>query len=519
MNGRVRVLGDGPESVFAQREGDPRSPAEVASGAVIVRAEPGSAIAAGLVLELNERCFAARLLDPGQPTPADAPAVLWLLEQRAMLEHLQRACAASSMPNLVLAATRSLGRDALEHIDDRDDVASLADAPEVIVWRLRRLVQQSWRRASDLDALTGLLSRRAYTSHVERAVNSPSGRGVTGLIHLDVDGVKHLNDELGHLAGDMALRAVAGALVHVFQPDDVIARIGSDEFGVLLTRTDTQGLVRAGEAALRAVAATQVRALGDHPPLRASAGLTHLRRDNSETQLMSEADVAMYEAKGAGGNRIDLYREAAHAGEPFGRDLRMRHFESATRVATEQLVEMITLKGRRLIDAAKREANVCALTGLYNRRYLDAQLQREIDRARTEGRSLSLTLLDIDRFHDVNATHGWPTGDRVLQAIAAVLQSAVRATDWVARYGGEEFVIVMPDTDVASARAVAERVRQAFASTVIDGVEGQRIAATLSAGVAALTATTASGVALVQHASNALLQAKSTGRNRVEHAA
>jgi len=65
MNGRVRVLGDGPESVFAQREGDPRSPAEVASGAVIVRAEPGSAIAAGLVLELNERCFAARLLDPG----------------------------------------------------------------------------------------------------------------------------------------------------------------------------------------------------------------------------------------------------------------------------------------------------------------------------------------------------------------------------------------------------------------------------------------------------------------------
>jgi len=126
MNGRVRVLGDGPESVFAQREGDPRSPAEVASGAVIVRAEPGSAIAAGLVLELNERCFAARLLDPGQPTPADSPAVLWLLEQRAMLEHLQRACAASSMPNLVLAATRSLGRDALEHIDDRDDVASLA---------------------------------------------------------------------------------------------------------------------------------------------------------------------------------------------------------------------------------------------------------------------------------------------------------------------------------------------------------------------------------------------------------
>jgi len=77
----------------------------------------------------------------------------------------------------------------------------------------------------------------------------------------------------------------------------------------------------------------------------------------------------------------------------------------------------------------------------------------------------------------------------------------------------------MPDTDVAIARAVAERVRQAFASTVIDGVEGQRIAATLSGGVAALTATTASGVSLVQQASNALMQAKTSGRNRVEHAA
>lgn len=511
MDGKVRALEGVPEGIAPPSAG--------AGGAVVLRAEPTSTIAAGLLLELKERGFAARLLQPDELVPATAPAVLWLLEQRSMLEHMQRACAASPIPNLVLAASRSLGREALAHIDDRDDVASLADTPEVIAWRLRRLLQQAWRRAPDLDALTGLLSRRAYATHVERAVKSPSGRGITGFIHLDVDGFKHLNYELGHLAGDMALRAVAGALVHVFGPDDVIARIGGDEFAVLLTRADTQALVRAGEAALRAVAATQVRALGEHPPLRTSAGLTQVRPGVSGTQLMSEADVAMYEAKGAGGNRLDVYRDAAHAGEPFGPDLRLRHFESATRVATERLVEMITLKGRRLIDDAKREANVCALTDLYNRRYFDPQLQREIERARAEGRPLSLALLDIDRFHDVNATHGWPTGDRVLQSTAAVLRSAVRATDWVARYGGEEFVIVMPDTDIASARAVAERVRQAFAAAVIDGVDGQRIEATLSAGVAELAATTTSGIALVQQASNALRVAKSSGRNRVEHAA
>jgi two-component system cell cycle response regulator len=227
----------------------------------------------------------------------------------------------------------------------------------------------------------------------------------------------------------------------------------------------------------------------------------------------------MYEAKGTGGSCLVQYREADSNDDPMAPDLRMRHFETATRVATERLVEMITLKGKRLINAANHEANVCALTSLYNRRYFDAQMQREIQRARSEGRPLSLVLLDIDRFHDVNTTHGWPTGDRVLQAIATVLQSAVRATDWVARYGGEEFVIVMPDTTLESAQPVAERVRQAFAGTVIDGVEGQHVAATLSAGVAQFGATADSAIALVQQASMALLQAKSGGRNRVELAA
>jgi diguanylate cyclase (GGDEF)-like protein len=187
-------------------------------------------------------------------------------------------------------------------------------------------------------------------------------------------------------------------------------------------------------------------------------------------------------------------------------------------LATERLVEMITLKSRRLVETAKQEANTCSQTGLHNRRYFDVEFPGEIDRARRQGRPLSLALIDIDHFRLINKHHGWPTGDRVLQAFAGVVRDNVRATDWVARYGGEEFVIVMPDTTLASAAQVAERVRKAFSSGGTESVDGQRVAATLSTGVAQLLDCMDSTTAFVQQASKALLRAKESGRNRVEQA-
>jgi diguanylate cyclase (GGDEF)-like protein len=112
-------------------------------------------------------------------------------------------------------------------------------------------------------------------------------------------------------------------------------------------------------------------------------------------------------------------------------------------------------------------------------------------------------------------TYGWPTGDRVLQAFAGVVRANVRSTDWIARYGGEEFVIVMPDTRLDSAGQVVERVRQSFAATLIDGVDGQQVAATLSAGIAQLDDGARTTEAFVNQASSALLRAKAAGRNVV----
>jgi two-component system cell cycle response regulator len=488
------------------------------AGTVVLRAEPGSSSADGLVRELEERDFKTRLARPDEPLPDDALVVLWVLERAATIKLLPNSNPASPVPKLVLAATRNLARLALEHLGERDDLASLTDTVEVVDWRLRRLLRQHERWLVDTDPVTGLLTRRAFDRHLSATLRDLDPGVATGLIHLDLDRFKEINDLLGHVAGDAALHAVASTITRACRPLDVIARVGGDEFGILLARPDAGSLVRAGRAVLEAIAETDMPAWRSHPTLRfgASAGLTLLRPGVSENDLNTEADVAMYEAKGAGRNCLRVYRQEIRGGDRLEQDLRLELFENSTRVATERLVEAITIRGRRLIDDARRQANVCALTGLYNRRFLDVQLKREIQRARAERVPLSLAMLDVDRFHDVNVTHGWPTGDRVLQALASILRSSVRCTDWSARYGGEEFVVVMPDTTVESAAQVAERFRQAFEATTVEGVDGQSVTATTSVGVTMLAEADSSPVALLQRASKALLRAKDAGRNRVE---
>ncbi|WP_326540445.1 sensor domain-containing diguanylate cyclase [Pseudorhodoferax sp.] len=152
------------------------------------------------------------------------------------------------------------------------------------------------------------------------------------------------------------------------------------------------------------------------------------------------------------------------------------------------------------------------LTGLANRRRLDEALANEVRRARREAHPLALVLLDIDRFKQLNDTHGHPAGDVVLRALGQLLgQFAQRAGDLAARFGGEEFVVLLSNADAAQAAAMAERIRRAVESTVADPA-GKPV--TVSIGVAT-TGKVATGELLVQQADAALYQAKREGRNRV----
>jgi diguanylate cyclase (GGDEF)-like protein len=167
------------------------------------------------------------------------------------------------------------------------------------------------------------------------------------------------------------------------------------------------------------------------------------------------------------------------------------------------------LRSSRLLAELERRAARDPLTGLANRRALDDSLDRELSRARREGASLSLVLLDVDHFKAVNDEHGHQVGDQVLSIVARTLAETVRDMDLVARYGGEEFVVLLPGTALADAVGTAERLRAAVA--------GQPAPApvTVSAGVATFPDQAPSGAELLVLADCALYEAKRAGRDRV----
>jgi two-component system, cell cycle response regulator len=156
------------------------------------------------------------------------------------------------------------------------------------------------------------------------------------------------------------------------------------------------------------------------------------------------------------------------------------------------------------------------LTGLYARRYGEAHLDELIDRVNQDGASAAVLYFDIDHFKQVNDTHGHDAGDDVLRELAARTRHSVRSVDLAARWGGEEFLVVMPETDLANAAAVAERLRLAVANEPFTvKASGAKLGVTISIGVAAAIAGGDHRDQLLKRADDALYRAKSAGRNRV----
>ena len=154
------------------------------------------------------------------------------------------------------------------------------------------------------------------------------------------------------------------------------------------------------------------------------------------------------------------------------------------------------------------------LTGLANRRFLYATLDREIDRVTRAGDSALLMMLDIDHFKSINDAHGHLAGDLVLQSVARTLSACVRPMDTVARYGGEEFAVVLPSCQATFARAVAERMRRAIESTPVRISPVEQVNVTVSIGGAfALQWIRSTKQLWAERADQQLYQAKQAGRN------
>lgn len=156
------------------------------------------------------------------------------------------------------------------------------------------------------------------------------------------------------------------------------------------------------------------------------------------------------------------------------------------------------------------------LTKIYNRRFFQDAGQNKIGRAKRNGSVFSVVMLDIDRFKDVNDTYGHLIGDQVIISVADLCQKHTRMMDLVARFGGDEFVILMPETNAASARDSAERFRNIVAHETAATCEEIDISITISLGIAVWDSHSSGELtALVGRADRALYKAKEAGRNCV----
>ena len=165
-------------------------------------------------------------------------------------------------------------------------------------------------------------------------------------------------------------------------------------------------------------------------------------------------------------------------------------------------------------DEIYRLTTVDGLTQVYNRRYFEETLERELARCSRYARSLSLVLLDIDHFKQVNDTYGHLAGDYVLKQLASTIKTRIRREDILSRYGGEEFSLLLPEVDHAGAATLAEKTRRLVEKAHFE-FDKQKIPVTVSAGVASVDGTQADAQDLIRVADERLYEAKQGGRNRV----
>lgn len=251
-------------------------------------------------------------------------------------------------------------------------------------------------------------------------------------------------------------------------------------------------------------------------------GRVHVMGDGSTTPRCAhmQSPVSSYTvcipmvAQGETVGVLHMQEEAAHPGgaaAPSGSPLPER-VRLATTIAEQVSLSLANL---RLREALRNQSIRDPLTGLFNRRYLDDSLQREVRRATRKTRPLAVLMLDLDHFKRFNDTFGHEAGDMLLRHLGSFLQSYIRADDLAFRYGGEEFVVILPEATLDSARQRAEKLVKDFKRLDVQ-YRGQTLGPlTVSVGLAAFPEHGDSAEAVLRAADQALYRAKAEGRDRV----
>lgn len=187
-----------------------------------------------------------------------------------------------------------------------------------------------------------------------------------------------------------------------------------------------------------------------------------------------------------------------------------------TQVRRSRYAEQLRLSVQASLELAVTDS----LTGLYNRRYMETHLNHLVEHSISRGKPLSVLAIDVDFFKSINDTHGHDVGDKVLQELALRMRDSVRNIDMACRVGGEEFTVVLPTTNIETAKKIAERVRNSVSSSPFSiGAGSGTVNVTVSIGVAALAGPRDTFEEFLKRADQALYAAKRGGRNRVTLAA
>jgi diguanylate cyclase (GGDEF)-like protein len=269
------------------------------------------------------------------------------------------------------------------------------------------------------------------------------------------------------------------------------AWIGHDERGRVELRFGRNITSDCGDVLLKRVAGVSGLVVFD----KIAAEVPEVREVLGPAMLAPSGPDAIFVARGAG----DL---------PFDFTERVKADFLAKHVA-------LALENAGKLDQAKELAYVDDLTSLYNSRYLEHVLDKEIERSDEEGKPLSVVFLDLDHFKSVNDTHGHLVGSRLLVEVAEVIKRCCRPQDIVVRYGGDEYTVILPDTDASGASAVAERIRQSIEEECFLGGDGPELHLTASIGVAAVPEDARDKREVLRLADLAMYYAKEKKRNAV----
>ena len=403
---------------------------------------------------------------------------------------------------LLTAATRRVLRplhelrDALvDVIDGKQDAQSLEPPPVADLYRLNdaivRVVAQLRQAQADHESSKRTLAQRTNT--VDRLLDfsqTTQGAGNAEQVYASLG--FYLRSELG-LAGVVVYAHAAGSIpaitVKASWPDDLLrADVPVTEMDPALCpclRQNLPRLFRPDGSPVRCAIDRSLRLGPEHP---AYCIPFHVGRG---------AQCAVHMLLPPGEAWTEERRQLAHA---------------YVNCAYSALLSM------HMLAEAEKQSMTDALTGLYNRRSMEQLLEREVALSERHGHAMSLVMIDLDHFKQINDVHGHAAGDHILKSFADCVRMTLRKTDLAFRYGGDEFVIALPQTQVAQAQQVVQKLRQAFGSvdfsSAIAHLEQQP---TLSIGVAerSVAHNVTTLAAIMSAADQALYDAKNANRNCV----